>query len=73
MKSIKVRELLRILRAYGCEQLRQKGSHRVMRCGTCQTTVAGNPGDTIPSGTMRKIEKHLEPCLGEQWLERATR
>jgi hypothetical protein len=31
------------------------------------TIVAQHPGD-IPTGTLRKIEKDLEPVFGERWL-----
>lgn len=73
MGSMRVRDLLTILRTRGCEQIRQRGSHRIWRCGRCQTTVPGNDGETIPSGTLRSIQLHLAPCLGERWLEKARR
>lgn len=33
----------------------------------CKTTVAQHAGD-IPAGTLRKIEKDMEPVFGERWL-----
>jgi hypothetical protein len=35
-----------------------------VRCRTCVTTIAVHTGD-IPTGTLRKIERDLEPCLGK--------
>lgn len=51
--------------------MRIRGSHRryrVTRDGTtCYTVVAQHPGD-IPIGTLRAIERDLEPALGKGWL-----
>jgi predicted RNA binding protein YcfA (HicA-like mRNA interferase family) len=51
--------------------LPKSGSHRryrVERSGVlASTAVAVHPGD-IPPGTLRKIERHLEPVLGKKWL-----
>jgi len=68
VKTIKRRELLKILVAHGCliQSGRGKGSHVVVRCGECVTTV---PADReIAPGTLRSIEKVLAPCLGKKWL-----
>ena len=46
---------------------RQTGSHRRYRFGPCVTIVAQHPGD-IPTGTLRAIERDMEPCLGKGWL-----
>lgn len=62
------RELLRILRKHGCTEARQTGSHIVVKCGECQTVVAVHSGKDIPKGTLRSIERTLEPCLGKGWL-----
>lgn len=64
-----VRELRRILRQRGCVEVRQVGSHLTVRCGECVTTIAVHAGD-IPVGTLRKIERDLEPCFGKGWLRR---
>jgi predicted RNA binding protein YcfA (HicA-like mRNA interferase family) len=64
---VTVRELRRILRRLGCVELRQVGSHLTVACDRCTTTIAVHTGD-IPTGTLRKIERDLEPCLGKGWL-----
>ncbi len=64
---MKTRDLRRLLRKAGCEEVRQAGSHLVVRCGTCQTVVPIHGGD-VPTGTLRTIERDLEPCLGKGWL-----
>ncbi|MHB8288061.1 MAG: type II toxin-antitoxin system HicA family toxin [Acidimicrobiales bacterium] len=61
--------LLRAIRQRGCELVRQRGSHQIRRCGDCQTVVPLHAGD-IPTGTLRSIERDLEPCLGPRWLTR---
>jgi Predicted periplasmic or secreted lipoprotein len=66
---VKTRELRRLLRALGCDEVRQTGSHLIVRCKTCQTVVPIHTGD-IPNGTLRNIERKLAPCLGEGWLQR---
>ncbi|MCA1845108.1 MAG: type II toxin-antitoxin system HicA family toxin [Actinobacteria bacterium] len=49
--------------------MRQRGSHVIVRCpGGCQTVVPVHAGEDIPTGTLRAIERALEPCLGEGWL-----
>jgi len=68
---MRVRDLIRILRSRGCEQIRQRGSHRIWKCGKCQTTDPGSDGESIPIGTLTSIQRHLAPCLGEGWLEEA--
>jgi predicted RNA binding protein YcfA (HicA-like mRNA interferase family) len=59
-------ELARLLKNLGCVLLRQKGSHQVWRCGTCQTVIPVHKRD-IPNGTLRAIQRQLELCLGEEW------
>jgi predicted RNA binding protein YcfA (HicA-like mRNA interferase family) len=66
---VTVRELRRILRRQGCVEVRQVGSHLTVRCGECLTTLAVHTGD-LPTGTLRKIERDLEACLGKGWLRR---
>lgn len=60
------RELLRLLKSLGCVEVRQRGSHLIIRCGACQTVIPVHAGD-IPPGTLRNIGKHLEGCLGKDW------
>lgn len=62
------RRLLRALGKRGCEVLRQSGSHARVRCDTCQTTVPVHRGKDLPPGTLRAIERDLEPCLGRKWM-----
>ncbi|MHB8342204.1 MAG: type II toxin-antitoxin system HicA family toxin [Mycobacteriales bacterium] len=57
----------RALRRHGCEELRQSGSHLIVRCGRCRSMVPIHSGD-IPVGTLRSIDRDLVPCLGEGWL-----
>lgn len=64
------RELRRILKAAGCVEVRQKGSHLRVECGTCRTTVPVHPGESIAPGTLRAIAKDLTPCLGTGWLKK---
>lgn len=64
------KELLKLLRSLGCEEVRQKGSHVRVRCGTCFTTVPVHAGQDLGPGLLRAIERDLEPCLGEGWMGR---
>jgi predicted RNA binding protein YcfA (HicA-like mRNA interferase family) len=62
------KDLLRLLRKAGCTELRQKGSHVVVQCGTCQTVVPVHAGEDLGPGLLRAVERDLEPCLGKGWL-----
>lgn len=64
---MKVREVNRRLERLGAVLVRQTGSHRRFRLGRCSTTVPQHTGD-IPIGTLRAIERDMEPCLGKGWL-----
>lgn len=67
---MKGKDLIRLLRTrFGCEQVRQVGSHVRMQCGKCSTTVPVHAGEDIKKGTLRGIERDLEPCLGKGWLD----
>jgi len=61
------RNLRRILKGLGCAEVRQIGSHLPVECGTCRTTVPVHAGDDLKPGTLRAIERDLEPCLGKHW------
>lgn len=54
-----------------CFEGQGRGSHRKFVCQCngqqCQTSVNVHPGD-IKIGTLHKIERDLEPCLGKGWL-----
>lgn len=56
-------ELLRRLRRTGCVEVRQRGSHVIVRCGRCQTTVPVHAGRDVPRGTLGAIRRDLRPCL----------
>jgi hypothetical protein len=51
------------------EEPRGAGSdHLIVRCGSWPTVIPVHSGD-IPPGTLRAIERDLEPCLGARWLQ----
>src|ERR1700683_586441 len=66
---MKARELRRILKSLGCAEVRQKGSHLRIECGSCATTVPVHSGEDLGPGLLRHIERDLEPCLGKGWIE----
>jgi predicted RNA binding protein YcfA (HicA-like mRNA interferase family) len=65
------RELRKILKAFGCVEVRQKGSHMFISCGACTTVVPVHPGEDIKKGTLAGIERQLTPCLGKGWLTKS--
>lgn len=69
--------LLSSIRQAGCKPgpVRQQGSHVRVECegGRCKTTVPIHRGQDLPLGTVRAIERDLEPCLGQAWLRRRGR
>jgi len=62
-------DILRRLRKLGCVEVRRKGSHVRVECGRCATIVPVHAGKDLPPGTLRAIERDLEPCLGKGWLK----
>ena len=73
---MKAREVNRRIQRLGGIAVRQVGSHRryvvsyTNEAGqemTLATTVAQHGGD-IPAGTLRAIERDLEPAFGKGWL-----
>jgi predicted RNA binding protein YcfA (HicA-like mRNA interferase family) len=75
---VRAREVNREIERRGGWADRQVGSHRRYKAryvradgttGTVSTAVAQHPGD-IPPGTLRQIEKDLEPAFGKGWLRR---
>jgi predicted RNA binding protein YcfA (HicA-like mRNA interferase family) len=61
-----------------CKEVKQKGSHIVIRCectddeeGTtvCITVVPDHGAKDLGAGLLRAIERDLEPCLGKGWLK----
>lgn len=66
------REVCRRIERRGGEFLGYEGSHRKYRVryggsGVVRTAVPVHAGD-VPKGTLRKIERDLEPALGKGWL-----
>jgi predicted RNA binding protein YcfA (HicA-like mRNA interferase family) len=70
-KSNDSKDLRRILRLHGCIETRQRGSHFLIECGSCVTTVPVLAGEDIGPGLLRRIERDLEPCLGKGWLKKS--
>jgi predicted RNA binding protein YcfA (HicA-like mRNA interferase family) len=73
---VRAREVNRRIERLGGKMIRQVGSHRRYRVtdtdpagaeATVATTVAQHSGD-VPAGTLRAIERDLEPALGKGWL-----
>jgi predicted RNA binding protein YcfA (HicA-like mRNA interferase family) len=67
---VTAKDLRRILRSFGCVEIRQRGSHLRIECGQCVTTVPVHAGEDIGPGLLRRIERDLEPCLGKGWLKK---
>ena len=67
---VTAKDLRRILKAFGCVECRQRGSHLRIECGRSVTTVPVHPGEDIGPGLLRQIERDLEPCLGKGWLKK---
>lgn len=66
----------RRIRALGGQHVGQRGSHRKFRAtytdaagrtATVQTVVAQHRGE-IPTGTLRAIQRQMEPAFGKGWL-----
>ena len=71
MCAVRVREVNKKIEGHGGVFVRQKGSHRVYRVnrGTWVImVVVPQYGGDVPKGTLRSIERDLEPMLGERWL-----
>jgi predicted RNA binding protein YcfA (HicA-like mRNA interferase family) len=73
---VRAREVNRRIERLGGKMIRQVGSHRryvvtytdaAGRETTVVTTVPQHAGD-IPAGTLRAIERDLEPAFGKGWL-----
>ncbi|MDN5859716.1 MAG: type II toxin-antitoxin system HicA family toxin [Pseudonocardia sp.] len=78
---MRAREVNRRIERLGGIMARQVGSHRryvvtyadaAGRQAKASTTVAQHPGD-MPTGTLRAIERDLEPALGPHWLRGGQR
>ena len=68
---MRAREVNRRIEKLGGVHVRTVGSHKRYRVTSddveASTAVPQHPGD-IPTGTLRKIQKDLEPALGKGWL-----
>jgi predicted RNA binding protein YcfA (HicA-like mRNA interferase family) len=65
---MKYRDLKKVLKKHGVTHVRTRGDHEVWAVGNCTTSI---PADAeVAPGTLRKIEEHLAPCLGEGWLSK---
>ncbi|MFC6714166.1 type II toxin-antitoxin system HicA family toxin [Branchiibius cervicis] len=66
------------IEALGGYQTRQRGSHRRFEAKyndadgvtrAVHTTVQVHKGKDIPTGTLRSIQKDMEPAFGKGWLQ----
>lgn len=68
---MRAREVNRRIEKLGGVHTRTTGSHKryevTIGNATCSTGVPQHPGD-IPTGTLRAIQRQLEPALGKGWL-----
>lgn len=55
--TVKVRDVLKLLRREGWTLVRTRGSHRQFRHPSKNglVTIAGKPGDDVPPGTLKSI------------------
>lgn len=61
--------LAALLRLEQCELRRVRGSHHVVRCGSCQATVPVHGNEDLRIGTLRSIAQALRSCIGDQeWM-----
>ncbi|AAN12592.1 toxin [Mycobacterium phage Che9c] len=77
LRLMKSRDVNRRIESLGGIETRQRGSHRryavvyTDKSGnerTAFTTVQQHKGQEIPLGTLRAIQRDLEPAFGEGWL-----
>ncbi|HLL68824.1 MAG TPA: type II toxin-antitoxin system HicA family toxin [Micromonosporaceae bacterium] len=69
---MRAREVNRRIERLGGVEIRQRGSHRRYIATspegvTARTTVAQHGGD-IAIGTLRSIQRDMEPVFGKGWL-----
>jgi predicted RNA binding protein YcfA (HicA-like mRNA interferase family) len=64
---MKVREVIKRLKADGWYGIRSKGGHRQFKHSTKRgrVTVAGKPGVDVPAGTLRSIWKQAQLPEGD--------
>ena len=71
LANMRARDVEKKIRAHGGGLIRQRGSHRlfeVARRGIVARTTVPYHGGDMPKGTLRAIERDLEPVLGKGWL-----
>ena len=58
-ESVKVRDLMRLVEADGWQHVRTTGSHRHYKHPSKPNvvTIPGHPGDDLPTGTLKSIQK----------------
>jgi len=71
---VRVRDINHRIERLGGKMLRQRGSHRVYWAicpdgSSVQTVVPQHVGRDVAPGTVRAIEKDLEPAFGKGWLK----
>jgi predicted RNA binding protein YcfA (HicA-like mRNA interferase family) len=68
---MRAREVVTRIESLGGYFVRQRGSHALYRAEgigvRVQTSVPMHTGD-VPRGTLRAIERDLEPAFGKGWL-----
>lgn len=70
-RVLKAKEVASTIERLGGKMVRQTGSHRLFTAtypgGTVKAVVPMHNGDMAP-GTMRSVEKSMEPAFGPGWL-----
>lgn len=64
------KEVRRILKDHRCAELRMVGSHLIVQCGECTTSIPIHAGQDIGYGLLKSIERDLAPCIGKRWTGR---
>jgi len=69
---MKTRDLRKLLKEKACTQVHTVGSHEKWSApGGHNTVVKAGAKEQAP-GTLRAIQKHLAPELGDKWWRRAS-
>jgi len=66
---MKTRDLRKILKEKGCTQVHTVGSHAKWSAPGGHSTIVKAGAKEQAPGTLREIQKHLAPELGDKWLE----
>lgn len=73
MRPMRTRELRKLLRHLGCQMTGTEGSHEKWTAPGGHTTTLKSAAKDQAPGTLRAIQAHLAPELGDRWLEEAQR